>query len=432
MFKARRFHKILLTVFLCAGIFQAAQAEETSTEEISAEKWTSQVTFEPDLSSPALKGARKVKARNVDEFGSLVPGAMRELIKKYGLKLKLTNYQAVHPSEGYIEATNEYRGKVRLIDIGAAFDKRGLAGYVAGLPFPKPSSGLEVAWNFHYAYGGDDVEIYYTVYWVSVSGGVEHSEHWRLSMIRGSGRTDIEPIPAIESMQEKKLQGAGLTYALEPYDKKGFGAVYFKSIEPRDGQGHTYVPAMRRILRNSFGTRGDSWNGTDLFFEDVRGYSGYPEWMTWKLLDKRTVLLPMHSGIALGRKNAKKAYKFDKAPYFAPLYEYEPRPVYVLEARPKLPDYPYSRQVLYVDGETFHVLYKQAYDKKGDLWKVMVNAACSTEDIDSGEDIMSWCGTVLLDVQSEHATVFHVHSSKANVDLDPDMFTVSSLRKRAR
>jgi hypothetical protein len=289
-----------------------------------------------------------------------------------------------------------------------------------------------VAWNFHYHYGADDGEVIYSVYWISANSGVEHTEEWRLSGIKGAHRTDIEPIPAIESFRKKGIQGAGLTYALAPYDKKGFGAVYFRHIEPRDGQGHIYVPSMRRILKNSFGTRGDTWNSTDLFYEDVRGYSGYPEWMNWKLMGKKTVLLPMHSGVRLGPKGVKKAYDLKNWPYFNPLYTYEPRPVYLLQVTPKLPDYPYSKQYLFVDAESFHVLYKAAYDKKGDIWKLMINSGGFHPDRETGKKILGWSGTVVIDVQAEHATVFHVHSARANVGLDPAMFSVSALQKRSR
>jgi hypothetical protein len=251
-------------------------------------------------------------------------------------------------------------------------------------------------------------------------------------LIRGNNRTDIDPRPAIPSFAKKGLQGAGLTYALAPYDKKGFGAVYFRHIEPRDGQGHTYVPSMRRVIKNSFGTRGDTWNATDLFYEDVRGYSGYPEWMHWKLLAEKTVLLPMHSGVKLGKKHTKKTYDFKSWPHWNPRYACEPRPTYVLEVTPKLPDYPYSRQLLYVDAEAFQILYKECFDKKGELWKVMLNSASAHANEESDEEILGWSGTVVIDLQSEHATVFHVHRARHNVGLDPHMFTVSSLRKRGK
>lgn len=399
---------------------------------ITADNWTTAVGFAPDLSSAVLKSAKKVTAANADRFDELLPAGLKILIRKYGLEMRLVDYRPVHPSAGYIEATNRYRGQAAIVDVGQAVDRRGISGYRAGLPFPQPADGLQVAWDFHYAYGGDDAEVYYTVFWVSAASGVEHSERWRLSVIRASGRTDIEPLPEISSMAKKGLQGAGLTYALAPYDKKGFGAVYFMSVEPHDGQGHTYVPSMRRILRNSFGTRGDTWNGTDLLYEDVRGYSGYPEWMRWKLVEKKTVLLPMHAGAAAGRKGAQKTYHFGKRPHFNPRYKWEPRPVYLLSAVPKLPDYPYSKQLLYVDAETFQVLYKESFDRKGALWKVMINCGSKRTDGDNGRAIFAWGGSVVVDLQSEHATVFHVYKSRANVGLDPDMFSVSSLRKRAK
>jgi len=410
-------------------VFAAVLAALTAAGgEITADNWTGMVSFEPDTPQALPKTISK---KNIDKAAGLIPAGMKLLVEKYGLKLKTTGYQPVHPSEGYIQATNRYRGQPEITDVGDAINKRAILNYTAGLPFPGPKTGLEVAWNFLYAYGGDDSEIIYSVHWISGSAGLEHSEEWRLSTIRGINRTDIDPRPAIKSFLEKGLQGAGLTYALAPYDKKGFGAVYHRPIEPRDSIGHTYVPSMRRILKNSFGTRGDTWNATDLLFEDVRGYSGYPEWMHWKLKEKKTVLLPMHSDVRLGKKSFKTTYDLKKPPHWNPRYKYEPRPVYVLEVTPKLPDYPYSRQLLYVDAEAFQILYKESFDKKGELWKIMLNSA-SYHPNEEGDDILGWSGTVVIDVQAEHATIFHVHRARGNSGLDPNIFTVSNLRKRSR
>lgn len=408
----------------------ALAATAAATPPITAANWTESVSFRPEPDAVPADAPRKIKAANLDRFSSLLPDGLALLVRTYGLTMKLAPYQPVHPSRGYIQATNRYRGKPRLIDVGQAVDKRGIRDYVAGLPFPKPQNGLEVAWDFHHAYGGDDAEIVYSVHWVSAHTGVEHAEEWRLSTIRGMGRTDIEPLPHVPALREKGLQGAGLTYARAPYDKKGFGAVYFRSLEPRDSQGHTYIPSMRRVIKNSFGTRGDTWNATDLLYEDVRGYAGYPEWMHWKLIARKTMLLPMHAGVELGKKHAEKTYDFKKAPHWNPRYRWEPRPVYVLEAKPKLPDYPYSKQILVVDAEAFQILYKQAYDRKGALWKIMINSASPHPNEEGDEDILAWSGTVVIDLQSEHATVFHVHRARRNLGLDPNLFTVSQLRKR--
>jgi hypothetical protein len=414
----------ILTAFLCMSL-------PALGEEISSDNWTEMVGFKPDLESCKVKKGKKVTKKNVSDFAACIPPSMKLWIEKYGLVLKLREYEAVYPSAGYIEATNKYRGKPQVIQVGDEYRKVGLKNYTAGLPFPQPKTGLEVAWNYQYSYNGDDGDTFFTVYWISGATGIEHTEHWRWAFImRTLNRTDLDPIPAIEQFKKKGLQYTSITYALEPYDKKGFGALYSRAVEPLDQQGHIYVPAMRRVLRNTFGTRGDTWNSTDLLYEDVRGYMGYPEWMRWKLTGRQTVLLPAHAGIKLGKKYAKKTYEFDKKPHWNPKYKYEPRPVYVVEVAPKFPDYPYSRQVFYVDAEMFYVLYKEAYDKKGELWKVMLIGINESPDMD--EQPPKYGGAVVVDLQSEHATIFNFTKVAANSNLDPKMFTLSNLRKRGR
>ena len=418
-------------LFLVLLLPCVSQSEEKNTK-ITRENWTERVAFKPELAPFKDQIGTKISKSNFKEYQKWLPTGMKLLMKQYGLKMKIANYEPVAPSPGYIRATDKYAGTAKIIDIGKSYKKRGIGNYVAGLPFPKPKTGLEVAWNHQCSYRGDDGEVYYSVYWVSGRRGVEHNEQWRLAWIKATHRTDIDPIPKVSALADKGFQGAGLTYALAPYDKKGFGAVYFRSIEPKDSQGHIYVPAMRRILRNSFGARGDTWNSTDLLYEDVRGYSGYPEWMHWKIVAKKTVLLPMHSGVKLAKKGAKMAFDFKNAPHWNPNFKYEPRPTYVLEVKPKLPDYPYSKQYLYVDGETFAILYKESYDRKGQLWKIMINSASKRSDAEEEGPTLSWSGTVVIDIQASHATVFHVNKVRSNSDLNPAMFSLSNLRKRSR
>ncbi|MBN1653787.1 MAG: DUF1329 domain-containing protein, partial [Deltaproteobacteria bacterium] len=277
--------KILLAVVVVAvsviTVVEVARAGET----ITAENWTEMTGFKPDLTTVPITPGQLVHKGNYKKYSALLPAGIQRMVSKYELKIKLRNYSQTHPSLGYIKATNENLGKAKIIDIGSDYRKRGLKGYVAGLPFPHPKNGLEVAWDFIYNYSGDDGDLIYDVMWVSAGSGIEHTETWRFAyLMRTMHRTDLPPIPAIKEYKDKELQYASMTYAIAPYDKKGFGAVYTRSLDPLDMQGHIYVPAMRRVLRNAFGTRGDTWNATDLLYEDVRGYMGYPEWMYWKLV----------------------------------------------------------------------------------------------------------------------------------------------------
>ena len=155
---ALNYKRLWLTVSAIIFFWPVNPSLAGDVEEITEDNWTEMVAFSPDLAGTKIKKGKKVTKDNLAEFKKLVPVAMQMLIEKYGLVLKLREYEPVHPSEGYIRATNENRGQSKILDVGDAYNKRGIEGYVAGLPFPNPKSGLEVAWNFYYAYGGDDGE----------------------------------------------------------------------------------------------------------------------------------------------------------------------------------------------------------------------------------------------------------------------------------
>ncbi len=389
--------------------------------------WAEAVGFKPDLSSAPAAG-EVISAANLEQYKAFVPDGVQKLVKRYGFKIWTKDYESVAPADTYIAATNKYMGTAKTLDPNAHYRKIGIDGYKAGLPFPKPKNGVEVAWNYIYSYQGDDAKNWFSVYWISAKNGIERSEDWTWNYItRGCFRTDIEPMPDIPEARAKRYQYYSVTTALTPLDKKGFSAMYTRSIDPKDQQGYIYVPAQRKSTRFAFGTRGDSWNNTDLLYEDVRGYMGYPEWMTWKIVDKKTMLLPMNAGISHGKDVVKNVYDFDKAPHWNFKGKWEPRPVYVVEAKAKFPDYPYSKMVFYIDAEMYYICVKDAYDKKGQLWKVLVNAWNKSPDPHSSPAPVGT--SLVVDLQAEHATAFGWQKSLSNVGLTPDEFTLANLRK---
>jgi hypothetical protein len=427
--QTRIFRFVLAAALLVACAFHAGEGARADGT-ITAENWGEMVGFKPDLTTVPIKPGEVIGKWNVKKVEPLLTPGLLLMIKKYELRLKLREYKPVHPSQGYIEATNKYRGKTKIVDIGKEYRKSALKGYVAGLPFPQPKNGLEVAYDYDNNYNGDDGKLLYDTIWISASSGVEHSETWEWSFImRTVNRTDIQPIPAIGEYKDKGVKYVSSTKCVAPYDKKGFSAVYTRSIEPLDMQGHIYVPAMRRIIRNTFGTRGDTWNATDYLYEDIRGYMGYPEWMNWKLIGEKTILLPMHDGTKRG-KDPKGKYEIDKWPHWNPKAQWEPRPTYVVDVRPRIPDYPYSRQTFYVDAETFAILYKESYDKKGDLWKVVLGGWNEPPDMNTAP--MDPGIAIVVDFQAEHATLTNIQKTWVNSNYDPNLFTISNLRKTAR
>jgi len=406
--------------------------------EITADTWTESVGFAPNLGEvPGYKAGLAIDKANVDGFRKWVPPGLALLIDKYALTLTTRAYEAVHPSRGYVEATNRNRGKAAIDWASTDLRKNALSGYAGGLPFPRPhdeadplKAGRMIAYDYRYAYRGDDGAFHYGVYWVSAITGVERSEEWQWRYItRTRYRTDVEPIPTLSGLGDD-VAGRSMTWAIFPQDKRGFAALYSVYDDPRDIQGWIYVPTMRRVLRASFGTRGDAWNSTDLLYEDVHGYTGYPEWMNWKLVARQTMLAPVHSGLEAGKEARDKSFDFATWPHWNPKMQWEPRPVYVLEVTPRLPDYPYSKMTMYIDAETYAIVLKEMSDRKGKLWKVLVNASSASPDLDR---FPLRIGTSLVvDLQAEHATVFPAYEVEANVGYDPRFFTEPNLRKMGK
>ena len=87
-----------------------------------------------------------------------------------------------------------------------------------------------------------------------------------------------------------------------------------------------------------------------------------------------------------------------------------------------------GRMIILVDAEAYMIPYKEAYDKKGELWKIILN--CPKESADPKAKPMELGVSLAIDLQAEHATAVAARSAKSNVGLDPQLFTVASLRKR--
>jgi len=426
-------HRVRLAL-VALGLLAATPAPA----QITAATWTEAVGFGPDVGEvPAFKPGLTVDRSNAAQFRKWLPDGLFTLVDKYALVLTTRAYERVHPSKGYLDATNANRGKA-VIDWSKTNPRENaLAGYEGGLPFPKPQAekdplkaGRMIAYDYHHAYRGDDGSFHYGVYWVSAKTGVERSEEWRWRYItRVRYRTDVAPVPALADFGDD-IVSRSMTWATFPQDKRGFAALYSKFDDPRDVQGWMYVPTMRRVLRASFGTRGDAWNSTDLLYEDVHGYNGYPEWMDWKLVGLQTILAPVHSGLEAGKEARDQNFEFDKWPHWNPRMQWEPRPVYVLEVTPRLADYPYSKMLMYVDAETFGIVFKEMKDRKGAPWKVLVNAASASPDMDRHPLRIGTC--LVVDLQAEHATVFPAYDVESNVGYDPAFFTEPNLRKMGK
>ncbi|MBP7125828.1 DUF1329 domain-containing protein [Myxococcota bacterium] len=421
----------LLRLLLLMLVPATARPQEASFEDLTVENWARQVGFSPDPWPDGIGPGQVLDASNRSLARAMIPAGLDQWIDRLGLALNLAPYRPMHPSEGYVRATREGASRVQVRQTGPKdYRTKAVQGYQAGLPFPAPRDGLQVAYNAAYAWQGDDARLWFEALWIRARSGIWRSEEWVWEAIhRVMHRTDLPPLPDLGVLARDDIQYASIAVARRPEDRRQVAALLTRYERPLDQVGFAFLPSMRRDLKMLSGTPGVTWNQSDMLWEDIRGYSGHPEWYDWTLVGRATILAPMHAGVPLGPK-VRQVLQGEGPGPFNPRILWEPRPVYVLEGRPKmdtaLSPHPYGRVVLYVDAESFLVPLKVAWDRKGRLWKVVLHAWNDSPDPRRVPPPLSLA--IALDLRRDRATVFLPRLSESNVGLRVSDVTEARLR----
>jgi hypothetical protein len=124
--------------------------------------------------------------------------------------------------------------------------------------------------------------------------------------------------------------------------------------------------------------------------------------MDWKFLGEREVISSFHGQHFPVKWNEKVDWAFDDV--------WEKRKVYVVEGVSKLPQYAYSKRVLFIDKEAWIMPFTDIYDRSGELWKIWINNfsfrkhAEGANVIDYPDEMGFLPAIVMVDIQLEHAT----------------------------
>jgi len=302
-------------------------------------------------------------------------------------------------------------------------DSRGrLQGWVAGIPFPRPSTAEEIVHNYDrltvMADNLNSMPMSIELYGNSgVRERVEKIElHWR----NYAGRIKIQPfprIPGFEGIYEK-----GSILALYPYDLKGFAAVRTRFEDPfKEDSFVTYIPAMRRVRRLAGSNTQDPLVGSDLSWEDWKGFwsklAVHPA--EYELLDEAVVLCP-----SFNPKPIKYRAKYGG---WSQRYWWERRPVWIVRIRYKEKTYIYGSRIWYVDKETFAMQQEMFYDQKGRLWKLW--DWCWRWNPDNGE--LDYWNPWMCDIINRHTSILQHHIMLNMPTITDNLFNLRYLSKRA-
>lgn len=293
------------------------------------------------------------------------------------------------PPPVYQEATRSYRGRARIGPEGE------LLGYRAGQPFPvgeidckgDPQAGAKLIWNFVHRWEGFGAQATFRyTYWDRgeqlplLYEGTTSAFFLKYRPEPQFAENDGDVFP-----NETRVVVAGLEVE-KPSEMAGTRSLtyrYVDSLGAAEKPEDTWVwlRALRRVRKISEVNRSSAFSGTDFTFDDLFSFSGLPVQYEWRCLGRAEVLAPMNT--------QRLGFPYQRDGDFGPSGlsyasdRWEQRRAIQLEMVPKDPEHPYSRKVIWIDEQTFQPLYSFAWDRKGELWKIIHhNHRWSEDDLD--------------------------------------------------
>ncbi|MCH2410865.1 DUF1329 domain-containing protein [Myxococcota bacterium] len=295
--------------------------------------------------------------------------------------------------------TERFKGQARIGPGGS------LENYTAGEPFPMaeidcfgdPLAGYKVIWNFDLQWSGDGARSNFLYTYFDRGEQLTLYYQGQAKVIQMTGR--IEPYylgknggDIFKDDPKKTVMGIEVK---EPFAARGLSALSYRykaSQNPpeqiRYDDTWIYQPDARRVRRFSTKERADAISGTDFSFDDLRSFAGIVPHYTWSCLGEVVLIAPMNT--------QKRAYPYSKDVDFGPFGlsyandRWELRHAILVSSVPNDPEHPYSRKDIYIDKQTLTPLYSFAYDRKGELWKIIWHNHRWSED--DSEWYKSWPG----------------------------------------
>ncbi len=350
----------------------------------------------------------KTNIEKVKDFIS--PGV--EWCLQHGMTMKILAPREVKLPKRYVEASEKYAPQVKLAQNGLKIEN-----YVAGMPFPTidpndPQAALKIMWN--YEYRPFFIDDFREGDFGSYTGPLTYEKPMNIERalwigdirrLYYNGRLYVDPKPELPNPEGVRYKES-LYPIMSPFDLKGIGLLDLRYIDAsRQDDTWLYIPQLRRVRRLSSAQRSDALFGQDADADSFFGYSGHIAWMDWKLLGVKEAFGALHAeNWPLKQCPGGADFMFCDA--------WEKRPVYVIEGVSKLPQYAFSKRVIYIDRQAWVALYSDMYDHAGQLWKVWVDTySYKKQAIDGArftyeDEIPFYGGGSVVDTQLSHATYF--------------------------
>jgi len=268
---------------------------------------------------------------------------------------EIGTYQQIKPTPGRIAMTLKYYGQPK---VGP---NRELLNYTAGVPFPLPRNGTEMAHNFRNRTYGDGYTSIDNGYIIDDPLKYDNKSKLKNDIAFFSGRTDIEPVPE-PAKNPKQIWRAFSVVYLKPPESRNLRIMelsYKDRMKPYDSW--IWIPTIRRVRRRSTTERQDANGGADYCGFDNFGWDGHIQINTYKFNAQQELLMVRHNDRS----------KLKRTPGYCLLdgAVRERIKLNVVEVKSQDENFMYSNMTGYIDPETWMILYIEDYDRHGKLWK---------------------------------------------------------------
>jgi len=250
--------------------------------------------------------------------------------------------------------------------------------HLSGFPFPTidaedPTAGCRIAWNMRAADAlGRGQESTLSIDGFDREGATKRLQLWSRDLHFLPDRVD-EP---------ENLRYVATRNVIEPTDVDGVaGLVQRINDATSPDKIWTYVPSTRRVRRTNPAARSEPIADLAIFIEDLGGFASKIESFEWQLIGEGETLAPIVANKPLSMAQVSDT-RFEIAPpairaayetpdsHGAPWLVVQgatmvPRPVWIVEGRPRDPEHKFGKVVFYIDREMYRIYWKFVHDRSG-------------------------------------------------------------------
>lgn len=309
------------------------------------------------------KPTLSITASNAAQYKDKLPAGLAALLQKYP-KFTMSVYPTHRTAALPQAAVNAIKAEATKISMND--------GHIGGrenstVPFPIPKSGEEAIQNHILRYVGGGFEREYAWFPVRANGDT-YKVSFAERLVTGGN---------LEPARRGNLHFAFSGRYTAPATLDGTVYLVHETVDQvkEARSAWIYNSGLRRVRRAPDLAYDNVSDGVDAMrvTDQYLGYNGATDRYDWKLVGKKEMYVPYNT-YRIGDKKLKYSDILDKNTVKSDLMRYELHRVWVVEATLKAGQkHIYGKRTFYLDEDSWMVLVEDAYDTRGQLWRVGVH-----------------------------------------------------------